>query len=156
MAAPVPKPKEQRINRHPPRAGEWVDIDPPDERQLPELEDTDDHQWTARQRTMWEGWAWSAEATQWNTADVLYALELLTMMDNTPVALMSEVRIRLTSLGLSPKGKRDLRWRIPQDKNRQADEAKRHAAAPNRRAAADAMPGPTKTGRKLRAVAPND
>src|SRR3954451_12612547 len=107
---PALKPKEQRINRHPPRAGEWVDIDPPDERQLPELEDTDERVWTQRQRMLWEVWAWSAEATQWNPADVLYALDLLVMMDNTPVTLVAEVRIRMTCLGLSPKGKRDLRW----------------------------------------------
>lgn len=103
---PAPKPAGQRRRYNQPARSEWVDLEPLAKPVLgPESGD-----WSANARRAWRAWRRDPVTTQWGPADVQYARELARMYDDLPA---SEQRLRLDGLGLSPKGKRDLRWRTP-------------------------------------------
>src|SRR4051812_47966729 len=121
MAAPYPKPKEQRRNRTVPHRGEWVDLEPFEGPSLlreydPAWQwmtvvdkDGEAHQVRAGVRpAMWEAWRRSPVTTQYGVEDIAAIEELAQRF-----YLLSEPsRLRLMdALGLTPKGKRDLRWR---------------------------------------------
>ena len=52
---------------------------------------------------------------RWSPADTAFAIDTLYLVDalsrNIQAALAGEIRQRLDSLGLTPKGKQNLRWR---------------------------------------------
>src|SRR4051812_15414591 len=123
MAAPVPKPKEQRVNRHPPQRGEWVDLEPLEEPILREY----DPEWATTvvvtddgveevpsgvRREMWEAWRMSPETSQYGPADIAAIEELAARFYLLSYADQDR---RMNQLGLTPKGKRDLRWRTPNE-----------------------------------------
>ena len=105
---PLPKPKEIRRNRVPPARGEWVDLEVPEE---PVLEPYNREAMTVPER-MWNAWRRCGPATQYGEEDreAIYDLAVswaeLTFADRDR---------RLDKLGLTPKGKRDLRWRTPNE-----------------------------------------
>jgi hypothetical protein len=119
----VPKPPEQRRNRHEPQRGEWVDLEPLAEPVLPEYDDAWAEFVESRDREgnpievrrgvslrMWEAWRSSPVTSQYGPEDVAAACYLAeafhSLSDASRMALMDK-------LGLTPKGKRDLRWRTP-------------------------------------------
>jgi hypothetical protein len=134
MAAPFPKPKEQRVNRTPPARGEWVDLEPLDEPILREY----DPEWATRvvltedgaqevpsgvRREMWEAWRNDAVTSQYGDADIAAIEELAARFYLMSYADQDR---RMNALGLTPKGKRDLRWRTPNEVKtiaKQADKA---------------------------------
>jgi hypothetical protein len=91
---PAPKPKEQRRNRHEPSRGEWVDLPELAEPVLPPLDPA--HEWHPRTTAQWEAWRADPASGMFGPAEVVSAAEL---------------RLRMDGLGLTAKGKRDLRWR---------------------------------------------
>jgi len=105
MAGRPLKPPEQRRNRTPPSKGEWVDLEPLEEPILPEY----NPEWQVR-RKMWDGWRQSPVTSQYGVEDV----ELIEELARSFYDLSEPSRLRMIdSLGLSPRGKRDLRWRTP-------------------------------------------
>ena len=121
---PAPKPKDQRRNRSEPLRGEWVDLpQPPEgERLLPRLEELDPGEpWHPRVERMWESWNRDPAATQFGEAEVAAVIELVYLAQEFVTAghgdrkyervSPSELRLRMDGLGLTAKGKRDLRWR---------------------------------------------
>jgi hypothetical protein len=117
MAAPTPKPPEERINRAKPRRGEWIDLDKPeldkDEIVLPELGSIQRSKLNYKALSTWRVWRREPVTTYWTAADIKAAqdiLELYNVKDWTRNA--AEIRQRETALALNPKGKRDLRFRI--------------------------------------------
>jgi len=115
---PAPKPKEQRRNRGAPARGEWVDLPAVDDPILPELpkRPRGTGRWHARTAAAWAAWRRDPATTQYGPAEVAAALELAwlhtdSIVDGEPKA--SEIRLRMDGLGLTAKGKRDLRWRAP-------------------------------------------
>jgi hypothetical protein len=113
---PAPKPKEQRRNRTPPLRSEWVDLEPLKEPVLP----LSSSRWSGNARRMWNVWRQDPVTTQWGPADVQYARELCRLYEKLPYA---EQRQRMDALGLTPKGKRDLRWRTPAEVKTIAEQA---------------------------------
>jgi hypothetical protein len=125
MAAPVPKPKEQRRNRHPPARGEWVDLEPLDEPILREYdpiwdatllldEDGEPRAQSPRgvRRRMWEAWRISPVTSQYGPEDIAAIEELA---EHFYALTPADQDRRMNALGLTPKGKRDLRWRTPNE-----------------------------------------
>jgi hypothetical protein len=121
---PDPKPPEQRRRRNKPERGEWVELPAvnPKRRVLPALpkrrpsEEDPRGKWHARTRAAWKAWRDDPATTQYGPAEVASAIELAWIHDTSVrenERLASEVRAREDRLGLSSKGKRDLRWRAP-------------------------------------------
>lgn len=110
MAGRGRAPQENRRRRNVPARGEWVDLDPLEQSVLPELPEGE---WRPETVAMWEAWRMDPVSAEWSPADVAFALDTIRLhnvMLNASGA--NEVRLRMDSLGLTPKGKRDLRWRI--------------------------------------------
>jgi hypothetical protein len=123
MSGPAPKAPGERRRYNQPARGEWVDLEPLQEPVLPEY----DPEWsgwtTVRTREgdeyeirsgvspqMWEAWRSSPVTSQYGPEDVAACCYLgerfHSLPDSSRLALMDK-------LGLTPKGKRDLRWRTP-------------------------------------------
>lgn len=118
---PAPKAPEQRRRRNNPERGEWTDLPEVDKPVLPDLpkrkssEDDPVGKWHARTRAAWVAWRKDPATTQYGPAEIASAIELAYVFDAAVRGKekMSEVRLREDRLGLSSKGKRDLRWRAP-------------------------------------------
>src|SRR3954465_15476259 len=110
MAGRGRAPQENRRRRNVPARGEWVDLDQLEQPVLPELPEGE---WRPETVAMWEAWRSDPVSAEGSPADVAFALDTIRLhnvMENATGA--NEVRLRMDSLGLTPKGKRDLRWRI--------------------------------------------
>lgn len=110
---PAPKDSSQRRNRSLPLRGEWVDLQPLEAPVLPEL--AEPHLWSERSRLKWEAWRQDPVSALWTPADVSFARDTLWLYEMMKASTASEIRLREDALGLTPKGKRDLRWRAPGD-----------------------------------------
>jgi hypothetical protein len=105
----APKDKSERRNRAVPRRGEWVDLPPLEKPILPHLDDGYDDRVVA----VWEAWRYDPVTAEWSSADINYARETIDLRASCWPAKAAEIRLRMDALGLTPKGKRDLRWRTP-------------------------------------------
>jgi hypothetical protein len=77
---------------------------------LPDLEGVD---WRPRTQETWEAWRLDPATQMWSPADRAYALDAIVLHNQaTNPSSVKEVRLRMDGLGLTPKGKRDLRWRV--------------------------------------------
>ena len=119
------KPPEIRRNRHPPQRGEWVELQPLEKPILPPYRSewrvwvdakTKDGE-TIRVRrgvshSMWKAWRSSPVTAQYGPEDIAAICYLAehfhALSDSSRLTLMDR-------LGLTPHGKRDLRWRTPQE-----------------------------------------
>jgi hypothetical protein len=111
----APKPPEQRRNRALPRAGEWIDL--PATLDTPVLPPYGGGMTIPRY--FYAFWRDDPITTQYNAADMAAAMYLAREW-----ALMAhpERRMMMDRLGLSPKARRDLRWRtqLEAEQQRQA------------------------------------
>jgi hypothetical protein len=105
---PAPKPSSQRRRANEPARGEWMDLEPLAKPVLPALGTRKDG-WSPATRLMWEAWRKDPVSAQWSPADVAYARDTIERLECG--APPDELRLRMDGLGLTPKGKRDLRWR---------------------------------------------
>lgn len=140
--APGPPPAEVRRRRNEPARGEWQDLEPLEKPVLPELpeyggveEDEDGElvpaDWPEGTKAVWEGWRSDPVTALWSPADVGYALDTIWLHAQMTATTANEVRLRMDGLGLTPKGKRDLRYRLPKQTPsaaRQGAQASRHSA----------------------------
>lgn len=151
---PAPKGEGQRRRRNVPERGEWVTLGPLSEPVLPVLESLHaGWSWHPRTVAAWAAWREDPATSQFGPAERAAAVELAWLMDEFAAGNVqdsegeerlaareritaSELRLRMDGLGLTLKGKRDLRLRV-------ADEA---VAAPTRPKLAEV--------RRLRAVDP--
>jgi hypothetical protein len=119
MAGRGPAPAENRRRSNEPARGEWIDLPLLDPKKpvLPALPKRakGDGPWSARTRSAWKAWREDPATTQYGPAEVQAAIDLAYLHDEwargggSKIAV--EVRQRMDGLGLTPKGKRDLRWR---------------------------------------------
>jgi hypothetical protein len=113
MSGPAPKPAELRRRRNAPAGGEWVDLPELETPVLPPLPAGD---WSEHSIAMWDAWRADRATSQYTPADIGYALETIRVADSYhrggPASLVSELRLRMDGLGLTPKGKHNLRWRV--------------------------------------------
>jgi len=108
---PAPKDPEQRRTRHVPQRGDWVEIRPREGRP-PKLPAGD---WHPRAAQSWVSWWKDPAASQWSEAQQAELVELLALADEFwrgSTVRAPEMRQRCDGLGLTLKGKRDLRWRV--------------------------------------------
>ena len=126
---PAPKDPAQRRRRNAPARGEWVDLPQLKEPVLPEIPDGN---WSERTRNAWELWRADPATTQYSSAAIAQAINLLHLFEGWVQGdeKYSEVRLTMDGLGLTPKGKRDLRWRAPQETK---DEPERERASSTQR-----------------------
>jgi hypothetical protein len=113
----APKPKDQRRNRVEPSRGEWVDLGPLEAPILPEIVDL-----CPRAQALYDAWRDDPVTATFGPSEVAACVELARLQDEfesggdpglkyqrvTP----SELRLRMDGLGLTLKGKRDLRVRL--------------------------------------------
>lgn len=126
MAGTGPAPAEQRRRRNEPARGEWIDLQPIVNPTLPALPEGD---YPTRTRGAWDAWRTDPASAMFGPAEVSAALDLLELHSEWArgkTMLSAEVRLRMDGLGLTAKGKRDLRWRVSVDS---ADRTPRKARA---------------------------
>lgn len=123
----APKAPEQRRNRSAPLRGEWVDLEPLAKPVLPTLPKRAKGTggWSARTRAAWSRWRADPVTGQYGPAEIQAALDLAYIYEDWVrgrMSLIGEIRQYQDRLGLNPKGKRDLRWRIPQGESAEAEQ----------------------------------
>ena len=134
MAGNGPAPQAVRRRRNEPARGEWIDLPPLAKPVLGKLpaRSRGEEPWSKRARATWEAWRSDPVSAMWSPADLAYAWDTLGLYES-PKTLPSEIRLRMDGLGLTPKGKRDLRWRIGEAAGDVPARAPRPAAASARR-----------------------
>ena len=132
MAGMGPAPAENRRRRNEPARGDWVDLPPIDKPYLPELPDREEG-WNETTRTTWELWRQDPATSQYTPGEIAYALDTIRLYDDMTAKGASEVRLRMDGLGLTPKGKKDLRYRVSADDQPAAPEVKRRNRTHGRR-----------------------
>lgn len=117
MPGPAPKFPEKRARANKPVSGEWVSVEPIEDPILPELPDDDGMTWNTRTRRLWKGWQRDPATRLYGESEVAMATELAFMHakavrgdDNAPP--WSVITGWMDRLGLTPKGKKDLRIRV--------------------------------------------
>ena len=117
MPGPPPKDQSTRRRRNPPSRGEWTPIPSASDRPVPRIptRPRGEGAWTVGTRRAWVGWWTDGSSLTWSAADfesVVMLAYLWQKVEDGNLRLASEVRLRMDGLGLSPKGKRDLRLRV--------------------------------------------
>lgn len=108
--------------------GEWVDLPAVvEEPILPPLPPLDGEEWSANTISAWEAWRRDPVTTQWTESDIAYAHDTIMLHNVMTPSTASEVRLRMDALGLTPKGKRDLRWRTAQQQELEASQGAKPA-----------------------------
>lgn len=117
----APKEKSTRRNTASPQRGEWIEL--PNPPPLPKrgkpmpIRGKGRGKWSSRTRRAWTAWWTDPASTQWGPADVALLEHLADVFEEwvrEPRSNMAgEVRQLSDSLGLTPKGKQDRRWRVP-------------------------------------------
>lgn len=113
MPGQGPPPKGTRRRANEPARGEWVELDPLEKPVLPELPELEDgEQWRWATVAAWDAWRSDSVTSQYSASDIAYALDTILLHNAMTPSSANEVRLRMDALGLTPKGKRDLRWRV--------------------------------------------
>lgn len=110
----APKPPEQRRNRTKPSAGEWREIPWESGLKVPKMPAAPKGGWRAATRRAWSCWWADGAASLWGPAEVELLETLVRAYDRFArgdLSVLSELRLRQDALGLTPKGKQQLRWR---------------------------------------------
>ena len=115
---PAPKAPDQRRRRNAPTAGEWLTL-PSDDRPKPPAMPSRGKgrgNWSPRTRRAWRSWWTDPVSSQWSSSDkdlVEHLADLYEEWVRDPMPTSaSEIRQLRDSLGLSPKGRQDRRWRL--------------------------------------------
>lgn len=131
----APKSPDERRNKTPPQRGEWIDLPSLEAPVLPALPKRakGTGAWSARTRAAWAAWRSDPVTTQYAIADIQGAIDLAFLYEDWVRGkdFAAEIRQRQDRLGLNPKGRRDLRWRAPQE--RPAEKSKSAPRKPSRR-----------------------
>jgi len=135
---PDPKPAALRRRRAAPSRGEWLPLPPLAREVLPPLpaRAKGTGRWSPRTRALWTSLRRDPATAAYGPAEVAYAVDLAYVFElyvRGRWTLAGEVRLRMDGLGLTPKGKRDLRWRSPTEAAAQPERPSAPAAARGRR-----------------------
>jgi hypothetical protein len=125
MAGNGPAPADDRRRSNAPARGEWKDLDPLEVPVLPELPEIEDG-WRADTFAAWTAWREDPVTSQYSPSDIAYALDTIRLHQAMTPTSANEIRLRMDALGLTPKGKRDLRWRIKEPGGGTAQPEPRH------------------------------
>lgn len=110
MAGIGPAPAENRRRRNEPARGDWTELEIGAVSRLGGLPDGD---WSDEAVEAWAAWRADPVSSVYSAADVAFALDTIRLYNQGMSASMAkEVRMRMTDLGLTPEGKRKLRYRV--------------------------------------------
>jgi hypothetical protein len=117
--SPALKPPEERRNRTPPHQGEWITLPPAEgfEPVIPPYKRSFEIE-----KWMWDLWRADPVTSQWSSADLSLALDLAKRWKHLEP---TEHRLRMTQLGMTPPGRRALRWRTPLEEKQQVEAAEK-------------------------------
>jgi hypothetical protein len=113
---PAPKDLGKRTRRGAPTRGEWEELLPLTKPILPTLPRDED--WKNRTVKLWKAWRKDPVTQTYGPSEIAMAVELAYLVNkavtNTrgPITIWGEIRQWMDRLGLTPKGKQDLRYRI--------------------------------------------
>lgn len=121
MAAtgPAPKPASQRRNTSKPMRGEWIDlpaISKPVLPASPPVRAKGAGGWSAKSRRLWAAVRADPASAAFGPAELSALEQLMDVHEEWARgrwSLAAELRQRMDGLGLTPMGKRALRWRQP-------------------------------------------
>lgn len=117
---PAPKPSNRRRRANKPTRGEWLEVSKPDTPTLPELPERseDEGGWSKRTTFTWDAWRFDPASTSFGPSEIAAAVDLAYLFEayvRGETKLAPEIRLRMDGLGLTPKGKRDLRIKVVKD-----------------------------------------
>lgn len=116
---PPAKPPHLRRHRAAPLRGEWVDLEPLARPVLPAAlpkRPKGAGAWSPRSRALWKGIREDPVSAVYGPVELAVLREFMEMFEEYARGrwtLVGDVRRGMDGLGLTPKGKRDLRWRSP-------------------------------------------
>ena len=122
---PAPKDPSARRRRNQPTRGEWTVLDKESPRRPALPRPAPKGGWSAFAKSEWARWWASPMAAMWDASD-RGTLELLllfaeTVRETPQAAMATQIRLYRDGLGLTPKGRRDLRWLLPGEAPPQLD-----------------------------------
>jgi hypothetical protein len=123
MAGRGPAPTGHAVRRNAPARGEWTDIPQRNAKRAPAMPSKPREGWAAGTKLAWKAWWEDGASVAWGPADVEAVRQLaylhhdVEMMADTrgKSSLLGELRQRMDGLGLTLRGKRDLRLRVTVD-----------------------------------------
>lgn len=138
---PAPKPASQRRNRNVKQRGEYATLKEPDTPPPP----MPPGEWSERTESAWRKWWADPASTKWSPSDIDLVRHLADLQEQfvreERTAVAAEMRQVRDSLGLTPKGRQDRRWVLPEAgevvEMADAPSAKARMEELRRRAAAD-------------------
>lgn len=136
MAHRGPAPKLNRQRRGAPARGDWVQLEPLDGPVIPDLSELPIpnglDEWPTNAARYWNAWRESPVTAKWTEDDIALAIDTIDHYARTSMFSKgdggvplpaSEFRLRMESLGLTPKGRKDNRYLLPDE----AEHAEVHA-----------------------------
>lgn len=114
----APKAGAERRHRGAPQRGDWTDLAQTPKRKAPAMPARGKGRghWSPRTRRAWKSWWRDPASLRWSAGDIDLVEHLADVFEEwvrEPKASMAaEVRQVRDSLGLTPKGKQDRRWRV--------------------------------------------
>lgn len=122
MAGRGPAPKQQNQRG----ASNYIRLEPLRKQVLPAIRDVLDHARVPKlSLLLWNSWRDDPVTATWTATEIALAADTIMLHIADPVGKASEIRIRLDSLALTPKGRRDARLLLPQE-----DDPEEEAEAP--------------------------
>lgn len=117
MSGPAPKDAGSRRRRNAPAGGEWADLPELDRPVLPALPRRPKKDpWSPRVRAMWNAWRRDPATGCFGPADIEYAIDTAYLAEcqarQPTSSLAGELRLRMDGMGLTPKGRQNLRLRF--------------------------------------------
>lgn len=134
-----------RQRRGTPVRGEWETLEPLERPILPELDELDPPGscfspdgpegeyvggWPKVSCVYWSAWRQSPVTAKWTPDDIALAIDTIYGHADAIAGGRgippSEVRLRMESLGLTPKGRVDRRWKLPEDPKEDGEVVQMH------------------------------
>lgn len=131
MAGSGPAPKFNRQRSKAPTRGDWIRLSPLEAPVLPDLDEFEapkDYEqelapdgtpqarvWPTRTRFMWDSWRTAHVTGLWSSDDIALAVDTIYLHATGAQGKAAEIRLRMESLGLTPKGRADRRYLLPDE-----------------------------------------
>ena len=132
---PAPKDKDQRVNRHKPKTGEWVVLPKSHDAKPPPLPAVKNIRWKKADKDWWATIWRSPMASQWQESEVFGLVDLAVLRHEFlegDLRLAEKITAKSDKFGLTPKGRKDLRWVITDEDAESAGVDKSHLAVVRR------------------------
>lgn len=117
---PGPPPNENRRRRNAPARGDWTTLPAQNHAKPPRMPPSPRGGWAAQTKRAWKAWWADPASLVWTPSDFELVAQLaelhheLARLEGSTgrASLSQELRLRMDALGLTQKGKRDLRLKV--------------------------------------------